>query len=161
MTDLPRHDLSTASGRLPLDVFEAAKKACARAGWRLSNLQLQKILYLAQLNYKRRYPGQRLIDASFEAWDFGPVISSVYHRVKGFGANPVGNVFHLIPAPERDLDSYLNGTVDAMASKTPGQLVAMTHREGGAWANYYRPGIPGITIPDAAIDVEAAAFKAE
>jgi hypothetical protein len=41
-----------------------------------------------------------------------------------------------------------------LIKKTPGQLVAMTHRPDGAWAQYYRPNVPGIRIPDDAIRAE-------
>jgi len=28
---------------------------------------------------------ERLFDASFEAWDYGPVIADLYHKLKAFG----------------------------------------------------------------------------
>jgi uncharacterized phage-associated protein len=57
------------------------------------NLQLQKILYLAQMIYMGHTAGGRLADGSFEAWDYGPVEPSVYRKVRMFGSDPISNVF--------------------------------------------------------------------
>lgn len=143
---------------MPLNIFEAAKNVCERANWRLSNLELQKVLYLAQLRYKRAHRGKRLIDTQFEAWDYGPVSPSIYHAMKVFGSDPVKNVFYSTSTNSRDLDGDLNASVDLLVGKSPAELVALTHRSGGAWAKYYHPGIRGIRIPDTAIDEEAIRF---
>ena len=144
---------------MPLTAMEAAKKACRRTGWRLSNLELQKILYLAQLRYKRANRGGRLFSALFEAWDYGPVIPEVYHKAKAFGSDPVQNVFHGVKDEQHPLDKDLFASVDLLKSSSPAHLVGMTHRSKGAWATFYRPGIRGVIIPDSAIDREAELFK--
>lgn len=144
---------------MPLSALEAAKKTCQRTRWGLSNLVLQKILYLAQLRYKRDHLHQRLISASFEAWDYGPVIPEVYHQVKAFGSDPVRNVFHSVNDEPGPFDADLFVSVDLLARKSPAQLVALTHRSRGAWADFYRPDIKGIVIPDSAIDAEAGLFR--
>ena len=141
----------------PVSVFQAAKSLCSLSGWNLSNLQLQKILYLAQVVYMGENNGDRLFDADFEAWDFGPVAPSLYHRVKSFGDEPVGNVFHgARPITDESRDSTLDRVGISLFKKTPGQLVAMTHRPDGAWAKFYRPNMPGIHIPDEEIFQEYA-----
>jgi uncharacterized phage-associated protein len=46
-------------------------------------MKLQKMIYLANgISYKRK--GKKLIDERFEAWDYGPVVESVYHEFKVF-----------------------------------------------------------------------------
>jgi uncharacterized phage-associated protein len=74
-------------------VFSAAHRICERSGWRLTNLSLQKILYIAQMVYMGEHAGARLIDTEFEAWAFGPVSSPLYHKVRAFGAGAIENVF--------------------------------------------------------------------
>jgi len=143
---------------MPLSALDAAKKVCHRRGWTISNLHLQKLLYIAQLRFKRANPGMRLIDTTFQAWELGPVSPEVYQVARVFGSDAVKNVFHSINDAVNPLDVYLYETVSTMSGKTPGELVAITHRMGGAWALYYRPGVFGVPIPDAAIDAEAQAF---
>jgi len=138
---------------------EAAKKACARRGWTITNLELQKLLYLAQLMYKRRYPNGKLVDTDFQAWDLGPVAPSLYHKAKVFGSEPVKNIFHSVENVDKELDVYLYDTCDKLKGKSAAYLVQMTHRTGGAWARYYRPDVSGVYIPDEAIREEAETFN--
>ncbi len=70
-----------------------AKYIAEEANWGLSNLELQKLMYLAQMIHMGRYDGRPLFDGSFQAWDFGPVEPSLYHRAKVFGARPVKDIF--------------------------------------------------------------------
>jgi hypothetical protein len=60
----------------------AARYACKMSGWSLTNLKLQKILYIARMVFVGRTKDQLLIDEAFKAWDFGPVLPSLYHRVR-------------------------------------------------------------------------------
>ena len=41
-----------------------------------------------------------------------------------------------------------------LCSFSPGQLVALTHREGGAWSKVYKPGGKGIVIENSMISEE-------
>ena len=66
----------------------AASRACCRSGWSLSNLELQKILYVGQMLYLGRY-NEPLVNEVFEAWDYGPVLPTIYHSAKMFGRSPV------------------------------------------------------------------------
>jgi len=100
-----------------------------------------------------KYDGAPLIKESFEAWNYGPVVPELYHRMKPFGADPVGNVFHWVSSADpssAEFDS-LRAAAEGTKSFNPGQLVANTHWEKGAWANVYKPNIRGIKIPNSAI----------
>ncbi len=127
--------------------FEAAKYLCSLSKWQLSNLKLQKILYLADLNFLGN-TGNRLIDEDFEAWDYGPVLTSLYHRCKPFGSKDVPNVFWGVNDLEKTSPEalMLNRAWEKLRSQTPGQLVANTHWERGAWVKRYVPGAKGIKI---------------
>jgi uncharacterized phage-associated protein len=126
------------------------KYICERGGWRLSNLQLQKILYMAQMYFMGLNEGARLVDTRFEAWNYGPVSPTLYHKVKAFGSDPIKDVFfearNFSKDDERRL--VLNEVCDDLLSKRPGELVNITHWDSGAWAKHYVPDARGIEIPD-------------
>lgn len=131
----------------------AARKVCELAGWTLSNLSLQKILYFAHMLHLGRH-GEPLVGESFEAWDYGPVLPSVYHRAKVFGSSPVRNVFH-VNDDHMDGDALetLEEAVRALSDQPAGKLVAITHWEDGAWAKHY-PGGRNKLIPNSDIQEE-------
>lgn len=124
----------------------AAKHLCEKSGWRVSNLQLQKMLYLADMNFVGKN-SERLIDEDFEAWDYGPVLPTLYHTCKAFGAKPVPNVFwgvgNIIGTREA---AMLDAAWENLRAMNPGRLVENTHWAGGAWAKRYVPGAKGIKI---------------
>lgn len=137
---------------MPVSVLAAAKRMGERSGWSLSNLELQKMLYIAQM-FHIGETGQPLVLGNFEAWDYGPVHPTLYHRIKIFGADPVKNIFHSVSdiadsAPEA---VTIDSAVEQLSGSQPGELVAITHSDIGAWASYYVPGERGIVIPNEAI----------
>lgn len=139
---------------MSIGALTAARTVCEMRGWSVSNLELQKILYLAHMFHLGR-TGQPLISENFEAWDYGPVLPELYHRVKGFGNGPVGNVFHWIPpAPLGTEKDTLREAADATKQTGASRLIAITHWDRGAWAKCYRPGLRGIAIPNELIRAE-------
>ena len=59
----------------------------------LTPMQLQKLMYFANGWYMAFYNNEGeilpLINEPFQAWEYGPVCSSVYHEFKGFGNNVI------------------------------------------------------------------------
>jgi uncharacterized phage-associated protein len=132
--------------------MQAARKVCEHGSWKVTNLGLQKILYLAQMTFMGENNGARLMDADFEAWDYGPVVPHVYRRARIFGAGPIQNIFFSEPRINDGLrESHLHNVATFLADKKPGELVAITHWKHGAWAKNYQPGALGIIIPDSDI----------
>jgi uncharacterized phage-associated protein len=134
--------------------FVAAKRICERGGWLVTNLALQKILYIIHMVYMGR-TGGRLVSAPFEAWDYGPVEPYLYRKVRIFGDRAIQDLFpemhDISGTPEAD-------TIDEgcrfLIGKKPSELVAMTHWENGERAKNYVPGARGIRIPDEDIILE-------
>lgn len=54
----------------------------------LSNLELQKIIYFTELAYIKKFDKHLIID-DFEAWEYGPIIRSVYYEYRNYGANSI------------------------------------------------------------------------
>jgi uncharacterized phage-associated protein len=140
------------AGLMSVSSATAARYACKMAAWSLTNLKLQKILYLAHMVFVGRTNGLLLIDEPFEAWDFGPVLPSLYHRVKIFGNSPIRDVFSDADYPEGTTEGKLIAEAcEHLSRKSAGELVAMTHWPDGAWAKNYRKGVYGVLIPAADI----------
>src|SRR5205814_7982168 len=64
-------------------------EAAAREGRKLTPLQVIKLVYIAHGKYLAAN-GKPLINEHPEAWEFGPVIPSLYHEFKIFGNNAIG-----------------------------------------------------------------------
>ena len=141
---------------MSVDVFVAAKTLGECCGWRVSNLKMQKLLYLANLDYMGK-SGERLIASPFEAWDYGPVQPSLYYKLRRFGARDVRDVFYYEEPlmPEEDEKEF--DVLDRMSKLwhvKSGVLVQFTHSNGGGWAKVYEPGIRSRIIPDEFIKEE-------
>lgn len=134
---------------MTVSVLSAGKWLAERSGWTLSNLELQKILYIAHMFYLGRTEGEPLVRGSFEAWDYGPVHPDLYHRVKIFGSDPVEDIFHgCDELPESDERRIINEAYKVLGNEGPGRLVNATHRKGGAWEKNYIPGVRCCPIPN-------------
>ena len=132
---------------MAVSVLSAAKHLAAISGWTLSNLEIQKILYLSHMFHLGR-TGEKLVRGDFEAWDYGPVHPTLYHQAKVFGASPVKNVFHNAPdVPPGVGRSIIEEAYASLGDLGPGRLVSITHRPGGAWDRNYIPGQRHRLIP--------------
>ena len=123
-------------------------------GMIISNLKLQKILYFVQLEFLLNKK-TRCFEDDIEAWDFGPVVPSVYHEFKKYGASSIPKVsvvydtskgwFKLeqvkfesnFPSDEKEL---INDVIRECDNYTPGQLVEITHNQM-PWKKAYNSGI--------------------
>lgn len=135
--------------------LDAAKEVCKLGNWEVSNLKLQKIMYIMQVFYYGNY-NQPLFNASFEAWDYGPVIPSLYHRFKMFGNKPIQEwVFRNEKTScDNDKITFIKDFAPLLLSKTSAALVGLTHRKESAWYKAYIPGAKGIIIPEEEIKNE-------
>lgn len=134
-------------GKHMAPLFGAARYVCNKGNWDVSQLKLQKILYLAHMVYMGR-TGKRLFEGPFQAWDYGPVQPYLYRKVSAFGARPIPDIFAGAGELREDEQEILDEACRHLLHKTPGQLVENTHTPHGAWAKNYVPGVRGITIPD-------------
>lgn len=135
-----------------LDVFDVAnyfikcsldKKIDEGVAEGITNLKLQKILYFAQsaylaLNNKELFPDE------IEAWKYGPVISSVYHKYK----INVNTVLKLPEGYKDDLNvevkKFLDGIWELFSKYSTRELVNITHNHK-PWSDAYHKA-PGTVI---------------
>ena len=67
---------------MAISVLEAAKHIGARSHWSLSNLKMQKLLYIAHMFHLGIY-NKPLVCEFFEAWDYGPGIFIIMSKFSG------------------------------------------------------------------------------
>lgn len=112
----------------------------------LTPMKLQKLMFYAQ-SWSLKIYDAPIFDDFFAKWRYGPVIPSLYHKVKMYGANNItsmivdfkiegGNLFSIQPTVP-DSDIKINALVDKIAEvygELRGtQLSFLTHQPGTAW----------------------------
>ena len=119
---------------MTISSIDAGKTLCELSGWSISNLQLQKLLYIANM-YHRAEEGSSLINERFEASPLGPVEPRLYHYAEGFGNNPVRNIFFMKKGAKEASSEYeyLKEVIDAAGQKSNAELVSFTQWKNGAW----------------------------
>ena len=141
------NDLSSDTA---ISSIDAGKTLCELSRWSISNLQLQKILYLAHMLHLGRLE-RPLINDGFQAWVYGPVAPNLYHRVKGFGSDPIRKMIFWEEGADESSTEFdlLLETMAATKDVSGARLVSLTHWEKGAWYRAYQGGSGrGIPIPD-------------
>lgn len=146
--------IKAAVNQMAIPPLSAAITACEERNWTLSNLALQKILYLAHMTYMGRNKGAPLVNENFEAWDYGPVLPSLYQNARIFGSGAVESLPRFSRNLARPEHAVVRQVTNFFGDKTPGELVDLTHRKNGAWDRYYRPKVRHIQIPNQAILTE-------
>jgi len=71
-----------------IDVAKYFLNRANNEGDLITNLKLQKLLYFAQAWYLVNFD-QTLFNDEIKAWQWGPVIESVYHQFKKFRHTPI------------------------------------------------------------------------
>jgi uncharacterized phage-associated protein len=146
---------------MTISTFEAAKTLGHYEGWSLSNLRMQKVLYLAHMFYMGQNEGEPLVGELFQSWDLGPILPSLYKKVSFFGSDAVQDVFYGVSMTEEGPEAkVLKLAAEGISKYRHGALVSYTHKEGGAWSNNYVVGANGRTIPNKDILEEYQRFYA-
>ena len=114
------------------DVKEIAKKIIAKTdtehGDTISNLKLQKMLYYMQ-GFHLAFFGTPLFEEEIKAWQYGPVVPSVYEEYKRYESKaidlPEGPVIELTEEEEAVFDNVY----DEYNQFSAVALMKMTHEE--------------------------------
>ena len=135
-------------------ILSVARTLGSVSSWSLSNLEMQKISFIAEMLHLGR-TGQPLIFEDWQAWAYGPVQPDLYHRAKVFGTSPVTDIFAepLLNDGSKKKAAVTDAYV-LMSSLTPGQMINVTHQPDGAWAQHFSQTRKNQTIPKSAIKKE-------
>jgi uncharacterized phage-associated protein len=111
---------------------------------RLTNLKLNKVIYFLHGYCLARFD-RPLVRNHFETWDYGPVVGSLYHMLKRYGNEPVGEKILYVNYEtgkseavdysdvSREFGDSLDRVSKNLISFDVWELVRRTHAEGGAW----------------------------
>jgi uncharacterized phage-associated protein len=128
----------------PALVANAVIHRAKERGRSLDHMQVQKLVFFMHA-WSLALKGQSMLSERPEAWPYGPVFTSLYHRLKGFGARkidvlleeyfpPTGQLTPLIP---NYADAEFWSMVDQVLSRyghfSALQLSELTHDTGGPW----------------------------
>jgi uncharacterized phage-associated protein len=92
----------------------------------ITNLKLQKMLYFAQAAYLS-LNNQKLFNEDIEAWQYGPVIPSIYHKYKEHRNQPIPNIDEEITIDD-DLNIFLDGIWELFDKYSAIELMNITHK---------------------------------
>lgn len=109
-----------------------------------TNLEFQKLAYFCH-GWHLALIGTPLVDEEFEAWRFGPVLPSVYHKFKVFSSNPIPADHPLVawesPLEPNSASAQLVDRVLQVYGGYPGfELVRLSHDVNGPWAKVWTAG---------------------
>jgi uncharacterized phage-associated protein len=122
----------------------------SREGRALTPMQLIKLVYIAH-GWYLGYFNKPLINEPVEAWKFGPVIRTLYHQVKKYGAGavtdllPTASMFGATDKIDADASDLLDRVWEAYARFSGVQLSKMTHQPGTPWDKAWKDG--GVDAP--------------
>ncbi|WP_022969306.1 Panacea domain-containing protein [Arenimonas oryziterrae] len=107
-------------------------------GRAVTPMQLIKLVYIAH-GWHLGYFSKPLINETVQAWRYGPVVKSLYDKVKRYGSGAVSEPVQTTSVPwSRDtLDAQTQSLLDSVWSAYAGfsgiQLSAMTHQLDTPW----------------------------
>lgn len=110
----------------------------SQEGRAITPMQLLKLVYMAH-GWYLGYTGKPLINEQVQAWRHGPVIKTLYDKIKHFGSGAVtgliaDNPFGSLPSPVGgDATPLLDGVWRNYARFSGLELSELTHQRGTPW----------------------------
>jgi uncharacterized phage-associated protein len=106
----------------------------------IEHMKLQKLVYYAYA-WWLGYHNDPILSEPPQVWRYGPVFSSLYHALKGFGRTPIADEqsdYPFQPPPrvdQSDVDAWqlINWVWQRYGGFTSYQLSEMTHAPGSPW----------------------------
>lgn len=138
----------------------------------ITNLSLNKILFFCHSDSITEQ-GKPLINLTFEAWKYGPVLPLIYHQFKKHGRHFItsratklcretGDNVTVSYSDLVEHEKFLNSCFIRYTTLAPSALVSLSHSPGGAWDTVWNSSDTetyDMKISDELIYKEATHFK--
>lgn len=112
----------------------------------LTQMQIQKLVYISH-GFNLAFLNKPLIDEDVQAWQYGPVIPSLYEEFRGFGNKPITkeatittidddfNVKNIIPKiADNQTEELINAVWNKYKIYSGPNLSDLTHKTGTPWS---------------------------
>ncbi len=110
----------------------------------VTHMKLQKIVYFCHADFLVLFDAP-LITQKFEAWEYGPVVPSLFNEFKSFGSERItGRAYRFdpiscirepaVPCALGYFESTVRNSFEAYARYTAATLSKMSHAERGPWS---------------------------
>ena len=129
----------------------------------LTSMQVNKLAYISH-GWNLAIYDKPLVSESIEAWKYGPVIPSLYHRFKKYGAEVITAIGYcdtkLLSESIKDRKTFIESEFTTEEEKTMktviyrhrdhngNQLSGITHKKGSPWHQCYVKDEMYVDIPN-------------
>lgn len=142
---------------MPYSAAKIANHILGRSRSRGEGVNPQKLLKLVYIAHGWSFPflAQPLLAEPAQAWQYGPVIPSLYRAISNFRAGSVtGSVPDTDPQElSEDARSLISSVYDAYARFSGIQLSSMTNKPNTPWSDIWRAHGQNAVIPNDQIAV--------
>jgi uncharacterized phage-associated protein len=150
----------------PSTVANAFLRLSRQARQVIDPMKMQKLVYFAH-GWHLGLNRTPLISEPVEAWDYGPVVPSLYRALKPYGAGQIleplqdfapssGGGFRIVTPDVEDerTEQFLQRILDVYGQLSALQLSEITHRADTPWTQIRNafPGVRGAVIPDSVME---------
>ncbi len=102
-------------------------------GKNITPMKLIKLVYIAH-GWYLGITDNALIDENPEAWKYGPVIPSLYHRYKRYGNAPIEKYNGTPTLGNKEDENFLDKIWEVYGQYNGIELSAKTHQEDSPWS---------------------------
>jgi uncharacterized phage-associated protein len=131
-----------------MEVANAFLALAQSEGVRLTNMQLQKLVYIAYGFFAAVF-NEQMFDDEIQAWSFGPVIPNLYHKLKRYGAGEVATFLDVDGQIEDNSPEMkiIESVWESYKDKSAPELSSLTHEEGTPWSKVWKKERRNTKIP--------------
>jgi uncharacterized phage-associated protein len=131
-----------------VEVANAFLELAQKEGISLTNMQLQKLVYIAYGFFAAVF-NTPMFDDEIQAWSFGPVIPNLYHNLKKYGAGEVSSLLQTDTTIEKDSPEMriIENVWGSYKEYSAQELSDLTHQDGTPWSAVWKKEKRNTKIP--------------